>query len=642
MKAEIKKDIYDTGQGKFKKFILSNKAKIYAFFSFLIPFIFYILTLERKLIGGDTTWYALKILKMEVFVPTGYPTFSLLGKIITYLPVGDIAYRLNLFSAIFGALTVLFLFLTINILVKNNLISFFSSLSFAFIFPFWFVANRLEFDTLNTFFIILVIYSAVRYQQTLSQKFLYFFFFSLGLSLTNHPIAFFTVPALLLYVIIINPKIFKSIKVILSSVFFFVLPLLSYLYLPVRSLMGYGEVTDFRRFIYYITGRSVTGEVHGGSFGDKSNEVMIGVFKDYIKIIYENFGIVLIIISIIGFIYLIKKNLKLGICSLLLVVFNFAIIVQYLSFANPNYVLDSMLVITIYIAFGFLFIIDSLKFIFARLLAGKKQIKADRILKYLIFSVIFLFFAFQPVSLIYANYNTVDLSEPEPAYMFWDEAFGNMESGSTIYAQTYSANIGLFVDEYEYGDKGIKFIYQGSDEYSIDNMRKDLENGVTVYSVGDDKFIELNFETEKLGKTYYFDWFKEDLKLYRLISFRKMVNIEYKIDSLVEEFGEEFTIEYIIKNNSSAAIKINSVELELPQNIKFVSVGPDGYINQGPGMSRGMYMWVSDNYIIDSKSEINLKVSLKGVVPGKSVIKFRVTANDNYINCDDVEIEIRS
>ncbi|MBL7124368.1 MAG: hypothetical protein ISS14_05700 [Actinobacteria bacterium] len=217
-----------------------------------------------------------------------------------------------------------------------------------------------------------------------------------------------------------------------------------------------------------------------------------------------------------------------------------------------------------------------------------------------------------------------------------------MESGSTIYAQTYSANIGLFVDEYEYGDKGIKFIYQGSDEYSIDNMRKDLENGVTVYSVGDDKFIELNFETEKLGKTYYFDWFKEDLKLYRLISFRKMVNIGYKIDSLVEEFGEEFTIEYIIKNNSSAAIKINSVELELPQNIKFVSVGPDGYINQGPGMSRGMYMWVSDNYIIDSKSEINLKVSLKGVVPEKSVIKFRVTTNDSYINCDDVEIEIRS
>jgi len=33
---------------------------------------------------------------------------------------------------------------------------------------------------------------------------------------------------------------------------------------------------------------------------------------------------------------------------------------------------------------------------------------------------------------------------------------------------------------------------------------------------------------------------------------------------------------------------------------------------------------------------------LKGVVPGKSVIKFRVTANDSYINCEDIEIEIES
>jgi len=637
----MKKDIYDTGQGKFKKFILSNKAKIYAFFSFLIPFIFYILTLERKLIGGDTTWYALKILKMEVFVPTGYPTFSLLGKIITYLPVGDIAYRLNLFSAIFGALTVLFLFLTINILVKNNLISLLSSLSFAFIFPFWFVANRLEFDTLNTFFIILVIYSAVRYQQTLSRKFLYFFFFSLGLSLTNHPIAFFTVPALLLYVIIINPKIFKSIKVILSSVFFFVLPLLSYLYLPVRSLMGYGEVTDFRRFIYYITGRSITGQVHGGSFGDKSLEVIAKVLKEYTKIIYENFGIVLIIISIVGFIYLIKKNLKLGICSLLLVVFNFAIIVQYLSFANPNYVLDSMLVITIYIAYGFLFIIDLLEFIFERLLAGKKQIKADRILKYLIFSVIFLFFAFQPVSLIYANYNEADLSEPEPVYKFWNEAFGNMEDKSRVYVQAYSANIGMFVNKYEYGEKGIEYIYQNDEKYSIENMKEDFNKNYKVYFVGNKDLIKSFFKVEQIGKTYYFDWYRENLKLFKVTGLKVNIEINYNIGSHYKNFGEEFTLEYIIKNLNEEEIKIDSLELELPDSIEFIGVEPDGYINQGPGISRGMYMWVSDDYKIDGESVINLKINLRGIVPGKSVIKFRITTNNNYINCDDIEIEIK-
>ena len=113
MKAEMDKNISGIKQSKFKKFILRNKVKIYAFFSFSIPFAFYILTLEHKLIGGDTGWYALLIPKMEIFVPTGYPTFSMLEKIMTYIPIGDLAYWLNLFSAIFGALTVLFLFLTI-------------------------------------------------------------------------------------------------------------------------------------------------------------------------------------------------------------------------------------------------------------------------------------------------------------------------------------------------------------------------------------------------------------------------------------------------------------------------------------------------------------------------------------------------
>src|SRR3990172_8995083 len=38
--------------------------------------------------------------------PPGYPTYLLLGKLFTYLPVGDIGYRLNIMSGFFGALTV--------------------------------------------------------------------------------------------------------------------------------------------------------------------------------------------------------------------------------------------------------------------------------------------------------------------------------------------------------------------------------------------------------------------------------------------------------------------------------------------------------------------------------------------------------
>ncbi len=137
-----------------------NKIKFYiiAVLAFLLPFLIYLLTLERKLIGGDTTWYALQIPEMYVMVPTGYPTFSLLAKLFTFLPLGELAFRLNLFSAVFGGLTILFLFLTINRLVKNVFIGLASSLIFAFLNSFWYVANRFEFDTLNSFFIVLILY----------------------------------------------------------------------------------------------------------------------------------------------------------------------------------------------------------------------------------------------------------------------------------------------------------------------------------------------------------------------------------------------------------------------------------------------------------------------------------------------------
>ncbi|MCJ7687767.1 MAG: hypothetical protein MUO60_00335, partial [Clostridiaceae bacterium] len=58
------------------------------------------------------------------------------------------------------------------------------------------------------------------------------------------------------------------------------------------------------------------------------------------------------------------------------------------------------------------------------------------------------------------------------------------------------------------------------------------------------------------------------------------------------------------------------------------------------GLSKGKYMWVSNDYIINSKSEINLIVNLRSVAPGKSIIKFRITNRGRFINDEDIEVEI--
>lgn len=117
--------------------------------------------------------------------------------------------------------------------------------------------------------------------------------------------------------------------------------------------------------------------------------------------------------------------------------------------------------------------------------------------------------------------------------------------------------------------------------------------------------------------------------------------IENESGSYLKESGEEFTLRYTIKNNSKQNIHISSLELKLPSNIQLTGMDADGYINQMPGLSQGIYMWVSDLYEVKGKNEIDLGIKLKALGPGKSIIKFRITANEIYIKSDGVEIEIK-
>jgi len=627
---------------KVSEFIIKKKVILLAILAAALPFIVYLMTLERKLIGGDTAVYALQVTEMSIMVPTGYPMFSMLEKLFTFIPIGDVAYRLNFFSAVFGALTILFLFLSINRLVKNAFVSFVSSMIFAFMIPFWEVANRLEFDTLQTFFIALLFFSTLLYKENKTRKYLYFFSFCLGLSLTNHPLVFFLVPAVVLYAIIINPKIFKNAKAIFISILYFILPLMSYLYLPIRSLQGYGTINTPLKLLLYVTGRYATGEVHGGSFGDKDISIIIKVIKDYLGMIHETYGILLLVVALIGFIILIRKNIRFALCTFLLVIVNIVFPPLYAGHALRNYLLYSMIVFSFYIASGLLFILNGIILLFKKSLKGRKELRIDKILKYLTVAATGLFFIFIPCGLVIENYPFLDHSETSYVYKFWDEAFGNMESNSRVYVLAKSTYVGMFVNKYEYSDKNIEYISHKVHEYSARNMMDALDMGTTVYFVGNEEVLNTMFEAEQVGITYIWDRYDEKLRLYRAAgAIANIPEISYHTDSHTREFGEEFTVEYIIKNEDKGSVKITSLELELPGSIKFIETVPGGCVEQGPGLSQGIYMWVSDSYIIEGGGEMNLIVKLKGTEPGKSLIKFRLTTGGFYVDCDDIEIEIK-
>ena len=89
--------------------------------------------------------------------PTGYPTYMMLAKLFTYLPFGDAAYRVNLLSAVFEAVAVMFVYLAGLKLSRRPAAAAVGALAFGLTPIFWSQAVIAEVYTLNATFIALVV-----------------------------------------------------------------------------------------------------------------------------------------------------------------------------------------------------------------------------------------------------------------------------------------------------------------------------------------------------------------------------------------------------------------------------------------------------------------------------------------------------
>ena len=161
--------------------------KIVAFILFLLSFSIYSLTLAPSLYVEDSAELVTAAAVLGIAHPPGYPLFTLIGKIFILLtPFGSVAFKVNLVSAFFGALTISILYLILAKIKINRFIGFFVSLSFAFSSILWQEATYTEVYTLNIFFVALTLYFLLDFWESKREKSLLFFSFCYGLSLTNH------------------------------------------------------------------------------------------------------------------------------------------------------------------------------------------------------------------------------------------------------------------------------------------------------------------------------------------------------------------------------------------------------------------------------------------------------------------------
>ncbi|MFQ5812546.1 MAG: DUF2723 domain-containing protein, partial [Anaerolineae bacterium] len=174
---------------------------------FILTFIVYLNTLSPTLGEADSFEFQVVSYTLGVAHPTGYPLYILLGKLFTLLPIGNVAYRVNLVSPLFASLAVVCLYLCLVHLTRHRATSLLAALTFAFSRTFWSQAVIAEVYTLNAFFVALMLYLLLR-RKTDTWKLLTAFVY--GLSLTNHLTMALLAPAMAIYTLLTRRHFFTS------------------------------------------------------------------------------------------------------------------------------------------------------------------------------------------------------------------------------------------------------------------------------------------------------------------------------------------------------------------------------------------------------------------------------------------------
>jgi len=195
---------------------------------FFLTFVVYLNTMAPTVSFWDTGEFIATSHILGIPHPPGSPLFLLIGKFFSLIPISsDIAFRVNILSPIFSALTISILFFICNQFIerlKNYTSSdsflrigssFIASLTFAFTHSHWFNAVETEVYAFSGFITALVVYLILRWSKNKDRNhsvvYLMTIIYLFGLGTGTHLLNLLTIPfiALIIY-FSINKLSFKN------------------------------------------------------------------------------------------------------------------------------------------------------------------------------------------------------------------------------------------------------------------------------------------------------------------------------------------------------------------------------------------------------------------------------------------------
>lgn len=317
-------------------------------FLFLFSFGIYIATLTPAVYWEDSAEFSATTYLLAISHQPGYPLYHILGKLFTYLPIGNITLRLNLFSSFCASLCsmlLFFIFIQVFNVLKYNLksVAFISTMIFIFSYTFWEWSTYAGVYTLFIFFVLcLILIFLFLKDNPRSYNLLYLFFFIVGLSITHHLLVLLPGSAFLFFLIVYQTNIFLDYRRFLIFLFLFFLPLFLYIYLPFRSAVNFdvdwGNPENLSQFINTISIRAQAQDI------TDMPELLKGIIEKgwyFQRTIYYFTFVIFLTPIFAGFLVIskylaenIKKYIYYGILSFILIcfIFSYGFITQFVPF----------------------------------------------------------------------------------------------------------------------------------------------------------------------------------------------------------------------------------------------------------------------------------------------------------------------
>jgi len=463
---------------------------VYVILTVLLSGIAYRLTLCPTVEYIDSGELALACKNLGIAHPTGYPLYTILGRLVSFIFPGRLIIQMNMMSLAFTSLAAGFLFLcmvrfgyTLKIKAASLNFTAFAIALFGALTPIWWSQGTTnEVYSLNLLLVSISLYSLLRFIGDGAVRWLLLSAYVLGLSLTNHLSAIYILPAYLFLLIYMWRKRKFKTAIIYFAGIAFLFPLSLYLFLPIRAsfspFLNWGGVNDFYFLYKHVSGW----QYRIWMFSDFNISSFIDKIASSLSLLYGQFSWFGTILYVSGIIITAARKTYLAVFALLIIALNFLYASNYEIVDIESYYLPMIMVLLIFMGTG-------AAYLFQLILSISKE---KTLLKYIVLAALIIL----PLYAFYANKYNSDRSQRTFAKQGALDMIASMEAGGlaivenwdfyspwlyTHFEENYRTDIVLLDKELMRRSWYIDFIKRNHPEIykrsagAIDNFLKEVE-----------------------------------------------------------------------------------------------------------------------------------------------------------------------